>query len=39
MTIVIMCGGRSDAASVIAVTSSYEGSTGKFQSVLLGKSS
>ncbi len=27
MTIAIMCGGRSDAASIIAVTSHYEGTT------------
>ena len=39
MTIIIRCGRRSDAASVIAITSSYEGTTGISQSVLLGKSS
>ena len=38
VTIVTMCGERSDAASMIAVTLRYEGTTGVFESVLLGKS-
>ena len=37
--IIIRCDRGSDAASVIAVTSSYDSTTGVSQSVLFGKSS